>query len=63
MLFAFLALAGDIGCSIGPTVVGTVSGIFNDNIQFGIIAASFFTIVLIIVIIFNVLIKRTEVAN
>ena len=63
MLFAFLALAGDIGCSIGPTVVGTVSGIFNDNIKFGIIAASFFPIVLIIVIIFNVLIKRTEVAN
>ena len=63
MMFAFLDLAGDIGCSIGPTVVGTVSGIFNDNIKFGIIAASFFPIVLIIVIIFNVLIKRTEVAN
>ena len=36
---------------------------FKDNIKFGIIAASFFPIVLIIVIIFNVLIKRTEVAN
>ena len=27
-MFAFMALAGDLGCSGGPTLVGTVSGIF-----------------------------------
>ncbi|MDV4151877.1 MFS transporter [Clostridium sp. AL.422] len=61
MMFAFLALAGDIGCSIGPTVVGTVSAMFNDNIKLGIMAAGIFPITLILVIIINIFIRRSKV--
>lgn len=62
-MFAFLALAGDIGCSIGPTVVGRVSGIFNDNIKVGIITASIFPILLIIGIVINIFIRKSETTN
>ena len=47
-MFAFLALAGDLGCSSGPTLVGTVSGAFNDNLKIGFLAALIFPIALII---------------
>ncbi len=38
-MFALLAVAGDLGCSSGPGVVGTVSGIFGENLKIGILAA------------------------
>lgn len=38
-MFALLALAGDLGCSAGPTIVGFVSGAFNDNLKLGILCA------------------------
>ena len=38
-MFALLALAGDLGCSGGPTLAGTISGYFNDNLKMGILAA------------------------
>ncbi len=46
-LFAFLALAGDLGCSGGPTFVGFVSGAFGDNLRTGLFAAILFPILLI----------------
>lgn len=49
-LFALLALGGDIGCSIGPTYVGLVSGMFRDNLGSGILAAIIFPIALFIFI-------------
>lgn len=47
-MFALLALAGDLGCSAGPTVVGVVSGAFNDNLKKGILIAIIFPICLLI---------------
>lgn len=47
-MFAFMALAGDLGCSGGPTLVGTVSGIFADDLRKGILAAVIFPILLIV---------------
>lgn len=47
-LFALLALAGDLGCSGGPTLVGMVSGIFQDNLKTGLFAALIFPMILII---------------
>lgn len=47
-MFAFLALAGDFGCSAGPTLVGTVSSAFNNNLKTGFLAAIIFPIILII---------------
>lgn len=45
-LFALLALAGDLGCSGGPTLVGIVSGAFGDHLQNGILAAVIFPVLL-----------------
>lgn len=47
VMFALLALAGDLGCSGGPTFVGFVSGAFDDNLKVGIFAAIVFPIVLL----------------
>lgn len=46
-LFALLALAGDLGGSIGPSVVGVFSSIAGDNLKMGILAAVIFPILLI----------------
>ena len=56
-MFAFLALAGDLGCSSGPTLVGIVSGAFNDNLRAGFLAAIAFPVALIIGI---MMLKRTK---
>ncbi len=41
-MFALLALAGDLGCLAGPTTVGFVSGIFDDNLKVGLTVAVIF---------------------
>ena len=46
-MFAFLALAGDFGCSFGPTVVGFATDALNDDIKRGVFAAVIFPILLI----------------
>ncbi len=46
-MFALLALAGDVGCSGGPTVVGMVSGAAGDNLKFGILAGVVFPVLLL----------------
>lgn len=46
-LFALMALAGDVGCSGGPTLVGVVSGAFGDDLKKGIFAALVFPILLL----------------
>lgn len=52
-MFAILALAGDVGCSVGPTVVGFVSNNFNNNLRTGILAAIIFPIILLLGISFH----------
>ena len=47
-MFAFLAMAGDLGGSIGPALVGYVSQQANDSIQMGLLAGSVFPVILII---------------
>ena len=47
-MFAFLALAGDLGCSSGPTLVGMAAGAFGDNLSIGLLFALIFPVVLII---------------
>lgn len=48
VLFAMLALAGDLGCSGGPTLVGFVSGIFGNNMRIGIFAAMIFPVLMLV---------------
>ena len=48
LMFALFALAGDVGCSAGPTLVGMVSSVANNNLKLGTLAAIFFPILCII---------------
>lgn len=47
-MFALLALAGDVGCSGGPTLVGFVTGQMSNNLKHGILAGIVFPILLIV---------------
>ena len=47
-MFALLALAGDVGCSGGPTVVGIVAGALGDDLKKGILAGVIFPILLLV---------------
>lgn len=49
-MFALLALAGDLGCSLGPTTVGIASGILGDNLRMGILTAAVFPVLLLILL-------------
>ncbi len=51
-MFALLALAGDLGCSAGPTVAGFMSGIFGGNLQYGILCSIIFPAVMLISLFF-----------
>ncbi len=50
-MFALLALAGDLGCSGGPTLVGFVSSAFDNNLKAGILAALIFPLLMVLCIV------------
>ena len=52
-MFALLALAGDLGCSAGPTLVGFVSDASGGNLKAGIFAAALFPIIMTLCLIFG----------
>ncbi|MBQ9162218.1 MAG: MFS transporter [Clostridia bacterium] len=45
-LFALLAFAGDIGCSLGPSVIGVVADLNGGQLQYGMLVATVFPIIL-----------------
>lgn len=47
-MFALLALAGDLGCSSGPTLVGVVSDAFQGDLKRGLLAAVVFPLLLLV---------------
>ncbi|MDD6574341.1 MAG: MFS transporter, partial [Gemmiger formicilis] len=47
-MFALLALAGDLGGSVGPAIIGNVSQIAGDNLQAGVLACIGFPIGLVV---------------
>ncbi len=47
-MFAFLALAGDLGAMVSPTMVGILSEMAGDNLKTGLLAATIFPIVLVL---------------
>ena len=47
-MFAFLALAGDLGCSSGPSVVGFVANACEGNLKVGILNAIVFPVVMLV---------------
>ena len=60
-LFALLALAGDLGCTAGPTLVGFVSGMFGDNLQVGLLMAIVFPILALLTAL--LLLKRKKASG
>lgn len=46
-MFALLALAGDLGGSLGPSVVGAVSSLAGENLKMGVLAAIVFPVLMI----------------
>lgn len=46
-MFGLLALAGDLGCSTGPSVVGAVSSGFDGELKAGLLAAIAFPLMLV----------------
>ncbi|MBQ8201892.1 MAG: MFS transporter [Clostridia bacterium] len=46
-MYALMALAGDLGCSGGPTVVGMVSGAAGGDLRTGLIAAIIFPVLML----------------
>lgn len=53
MMFAFLALAGDVGCAAGPTLVGMMSTVFDNDLKKGILTAIVFPVLLLIGLLLN----------
>lgn len=47
-MFAMLALAGDLGCSAGPTLVGMLAGTSGDSLSIGMASAAVFPLILIV---------------
>ena len=50
-MFAFLALAGDVGGTVGPAVVGSVSELSGNNLQSGVLAGIGFPLMLIVCVV------------
>lgn len=48
VMFAFLALAGDVGCMSGPTLTGEMMSVLGGNMRLGILCGIGFPIVLLI---------------
>ncbi len=60
LLFVFLALFGDLGCSSGPTLTGLVSSLNNDNLSTGFLAALVFPAAMLIGILFLVVTGKKQ---
>ena len=50
-MFALLAMAGDLGGSIGPSVVGMISQKAGDNLQQGLLFGGIFPVLLVVFLI------------
>jgi len=58
-MFAFLALAGDLGCFLGPGAVGLISGAADDNLKLGIFAGIVFPIAFTAIVFLNIRMRKT----
>lgn len=56
-MFAFLALAGDLGGTVSPAMVGNISKMAGDNLKAGLLAATFFPLILVVGLL---ILKRTD---
>jgi MFS-type transporter involved in bile tolerance (Atg22 family) len=47
-MFAMLALAGDTGCTSGPSLAGKIADTFGSDIKYGFAFAAVFPVVMLI---------------
>ena len=47
-MYALMALAGDVGCSLGPTIVGMTADSMGGNLKAGLLTAVIFPVLIII---------------
>ena len=59
-MFAFMALAGDVGCSAGPTLVGIVSNAADGNLKKGILTGIVFPVIIMLCMLFYMKNSKTE---
>ena len=60
-MYALMALAGDVGCSAGPSVVGFIANANDNNLKLGLLFAIVFPIVILFGI--NHLYKRQKIGR
>lgn len=60
VLFAILSLGGDVGCTVGPTIVGLVSDARGGELSTGLLFAMIFPIVLAICSVLLLVISRKK---
>lgn len=58
-MFAFLALAGDLGAMVSPAMVGSLSEMAGGNLKTGLLTATIFPIFLV----FGLLILKKKVGK
>ena len=58
-MFAFLALSGDLGATVSPTMVGSFSEMAGGNLKIGLLVATIFPIILV----FGLLILKKKVSE
>ncbi|MBR2990671.1 MAG: MFS transporter [Solobacterium sp.] len=46
-MYAFMALAGDVGCSLGPTIVGFTANTMGGNLKAGLLPAVIFPLLIV----------------
>ena len=57
-MFALLALAGDTGCIVGPSVVGAVAETLGNNLQISFLISALFPIIILVLIPFVMLLTK-----
>lgn len=46
-MFAMLALAGDLGCLVGPTIAGSVASLFGDNLKIAFLVSAIYPAIML----------------
>lgn len=62
-MFAFLALAGDLGAMVSPAMVGSLSEMVGGNLKTGLLAATLFPVILVVGLIILRSVKKYQIRD